>query len=592
MRSLKHLNKYLYKYRYRLLLGFLFIIASNAFAIWPAQLIREAFDLMKLKLDYVAQHKDKNLFEETKSQIIIFAALIIGAALLKGLFMFLMRQALIIMSRNIEFDLKNEIYSQYQKMDSAFISSNRTGDMINRISEDVSRVRMYVGPAIMYTLNLAVLFILLITTMLSVNVKLTLYVLAPLPVLSISIYYVSSIMNKQSERVQEQLSTLSIFVQESFSGIRVIKSYLKEDYTIHKLDKECTTYKERSLKLIKVEAIFLPAMLLLIGLSTLITIYIGGKEAIAGNISTGNIVEFVIYVNMLTWPVASLGWVTSLVQRASASQKRINEFLDVNPEVYNTALTETLIKGTVEFNNVSFTYKNANQPVLRNISFTVKKGESLAIIGKTGSGKSTIAHLITRMADIMNGDILIDNTSIRETNLNSLRKSIGYVPQDSFLFSDTIHANISYGSSKLLSEEEVIKSSTLADIHDNIMELPDRYKTFIGERGVTLSGGQKQRICIARALINNPKILILDDCLSAVDSKTESTILHNLKSVIKDTTTIMISHRVSAVKDFNQIIVIDEGKIIETGNHDELMQLKDQYFDLYMKQQKEEKAIN
>ena len=574
------------------MLGILFVAFSNAFAIWPAQLIRDAFDLMKEKLELVADNNGKSLFEETKYQILIFTALIIGSSLLKGLFMFLMRQALIIMSRDIEFDIKNEIYMQYQKMDSAFLNTNNTGDMMNRISEDVSRVRMYIGPAIMYTINLFVLFVLLISTMLSVNPKLTLYVLAPLPILSACIYFVSSIMNKQSEKVQEQLSKLSTFVQESFSGIRVIKSYLKEDYTIEKLDEECNEYRKRSLKLVKVEAIFLPAMLLLIGLSTLITIYVGGKEAIAGNITMGNIVEFVIYVNMLTWPVASLGWVTSLVQRAAASQKRINEFLDVKPEIFNTNFDKEDISGEIEFKNVNFSYKNSNVPVLQDLSFKVKAGESIAIIGKTGSGKSTIAHLTARLADIDSGQILVDGKEINKTNLDTLRKSIGYVPQSIFLFSETIEANIAYGKTTTYTREEVEQAAKVAAVHDNIMELPLNYKTIIGERGVMLSGGQKQRISIARAIMNDPKILILDDCLSAVDSETEKTISDNLKTAIKNRTTITISHRVSAVKNSKYIILLDDGKIIERGNHDELLRKKEVYFQLHQKQLLEDESIN
>jgi ATP-binding cassette subfamily B protein len=465
---------------------------------------------------------------------------------------------------------------------------------MNRISEDVSRVRMYIGPAIMYSINLIVLFILITISMLAVNVKLTLYVLAPLPFLSISIYYVSDLMNRKSEEVQAQQSRLSTFVQEAFSGIRILKSYVKEQAVGNEFEKESDEYKEKNMKLVQINAMFFPLMLLLVGLSTLLTIYIGGKEVIAGRATTGNIAEFIIYVNMLTWPVAALGWVTSIIQRAAASQERINEFLHLEPEIKSVNANERKLKGEITFSHVGFVYPDSGIRALSNISFSVKPGKSLAILGHTGSGKSTIANLLVRMYDATEGKILLDGIPIQEFPLKSLRRQIGYVPQDVFLFSDTVANNIAFG---LKSEQaagkrnEIIRDAARKSvIYDNIMDFPKNFETMIGERGITLSGGQKQRISIARAIIREPEILIFDDCLSAVDTNTENKILAQLKNVMQNRTTLIISHRVSSVKHADQIIVLEHGRIIEEGTHFSLLEKKGDYFSLYEKQMLEEKV--
>lgn len=466
---------------------------------------------------------------------------------------------------------------------------------MNRISEDVGRVRMYIGPAIMYSINLVVLFIIITVSMLYVNVKLTLYVLAPLPLLSISIYYVSDLMNRKSEEVQSQQSRLSTFVQEAFSGIRILKSFVKEKKMADEFEKESQVYKQKNMELVRINAMFFPLMLLLVGLSTLLTVYIGGKEVIAGRATTGNIAEFIIYVNMLTWPVAALGWVTSIVQRAAASQQRINEFLHLQPEIISEKNIVASIKGKIEFRNVSFDYPDSGIRALENISFTVEPGQSLAILGKTGSGKSTVANLLVRMYDAVGGQILIDGIPIDYYSLSSLREQVGYVPQDVFLFSDTIGHNISFGLKDESGKErnELISvAAKQAVIYDNIMEFPKGFETMIGERGITLSGGQKQRVSIARAIIKNPRILIFDDCLSAVDTNTENRILMQLKEVMQDKTAIIISHRVSSVRNADKIIVLESGRIIEQGDHRSLLELKGEYAELYEKQMLEEQFEN
>ncbi|MBL1180688.1 MAG: ABC transporter ATP-binding protein [Bacteroidetes bacterium] len=589
MKSLSYLNKYLFKYKYHLLLGTFFVVISNIFAIYPAQYIREAFDFSGESIkqyNLIANETDKLLKKEAIIKAAIwYGFLVLLMSLLKGVFTFFTRQSIIVMSRLIEYDLKNEVFNHYQNLNTSFYRRNNTGDIMNRISEDVSRVRMYLGPGIMYTLNLVTLFILVIATMININAKLTFYVLAPLPILAILIYYVSNAINKKSEQVQKQLSYLSTLSQETFSGIRIIKAFVKEKQTAHSFQKENLGYKTLTLGLVKINALFHPLMILLIGLSTILTIYIGGKEAIAGNISYGNIAEFVIYVNMLIWPVTSLGWVTSLIQRAAASQERINEFLKEKPDITNVSNEERVIKGKIEFKNVSFIYPDSNIEVLKNISFAIEQGQKIAIVGRTGSGKSTIAQLILRLYDVTTGEILIDGINIKEHNLNNIRSSIGFVPQEVFLFSDTIKNNIAFGYSKNLpGEDKIIKAAKDAAIYDNIMSFPKGMETLLGERGITLSGGQKQRVSISRAIIHKPQILLFDDCLSAVDTETEEEILKNLEHEMQHKTTLIISHRISGVKNADTILVLHNGSIAEKGNHEELMAINGIYAGMYKKQ--------
>lgn len=599
MKSLKHLNKYFFKYKWLLLLGTLFVVIQNFGAIYPMRVVRESIDevfqaLRSTQLLPDGERKDQ-IIEVISHTIFNLFLTIILVAILRGLFMFLMRQTIIVVSRKIEYDLKNEIFQQYQNLSMSFYRRNNTGDLMNRVSEDVGRVRMYVGPALMYSINLVILFVLIMFTMLQVNAKLTLYVLAPLPMLSVSIYLVSSIMNKRSEEIQEQQSHLSTFVQEAFSGIRILKSFVKEETTSNRFESESEQYKERNMKLVRVNSMFFPLMLLLVGLSTLITVYIGGQEVIAGRASPGNIAEFIMYVNILTWPVAALGWVTSIIQRAAASQERINEFLRIEPEIKTGTAPEKKLKANIEFKNVGFVYSDSGIKALDKVSFSIKQGESLAILGKTGSGKSTLANLLLRMIDVTEGEIIIDGVPIQDWNLPSLRKQIGFVPQDMFLFSDSIENNIAFGLSDDISEAErkilIEEASKSADIYDNIMDFPKAFQTRLGERGITLSGGQKQRVSIARAIIKKPALLLFDDCLSAVDTRTEERILQNLKVLMQESTSIIISHRVSTVKNARQIIVLDNGKIIEQGDHQTLITLNGLYSELYEKQLLEEESI-
>lgn len=509
--------------------------------------------------------------------------LVLGAVLLSGVFTFIMRQAIINMSRYIEFDLKNEIFEHYQKLSVNFYKKNRTGDLMNRISEDVGKVRMYVGPAIMYSINMITLFVIVISYMVKIDLTLTLYTLLPLPILSVSIYLLSREINKRSRIVQEYLSKLTSVTQEYFSGINVIKAYGIERQSFNDFDTIADESKEKNIALYKLQALFFPLMILLIGISNILVIYIGGMRYIDGMISFGVIAQFIIYVNMLTWPVAVVGWVTSIIQQAEASQKRINEFLKVEPEIQNFTDEITKINGKIEFKNVSFTYDDTHTNALKNVSFKLEKGKTLAILGKTGAGKSTIANLIARLYDVDKGEICIDDKPIKSINLNNLRNAIGFVPQDAFLFSDTIENNIKFGNEDAV-KEVIVNAAKNAHIHNNIEDFSKAYDTFIGERGVTLSGGQKQRISIARALIKEPEILIFDDCLSAVDTETEEIILNNLKEVSKHKTTIIITHRVSSAKNADLIIVLDDGHVIQNGTHDELFNQIGFYQDIYNQQ--------
>jgi len=587
MKELRYLNKYLLKYKYHLLLGTVFIIITNIVAIIPAQIVRHAIDLVKENIDlytlYDRSSLQENLYGIFARSILIAGLLIVTFAVIRGGFLFLVRQTIIIMSRLIEFDLKNEIYEHYQTLPLSFYRQNNTGDLMARISEDVSRVRMYLGPAIMYGLNLITMFIIVISYMIMVNPRLTLYSLLPLPVLSVSIYWVSSIMNKYSEEIQQSLSALSTYVQEAFSGIRVIKSFVRELDSEHKFAQESQQYLDKSLKLTFVNALFFPLIMGLIGMSVILTVFIGGDQVIDGSLTIGNIAEFIIYVNMLTWPVASLGWVTSLIQRADASQKRINEFLKVKTNIVSLQELKKEIKGEIRFETVSLTYPDSGIEALKNVSFKVAPGQSIAIIGTTGSGKSTIANIICRLYDVDSGVVKIDGEDIRNYNLPHLRQSIGYVPQDVFLFSDTIENNIGFGNGTV-DKEQIIQAAKDSDLYHNISQFPNGFGTVLGERGITLSGGQKQRLSMARAIIRQPKILILDDSLSAVDTKTENTILRNLQQIMKDCTTVIISHRVSSAKLADHILVLDEGEIIEQGKEAELLAQNGVYRELYEKQ--------
>ncbi|MFZ4102966.1 MAG: ABC transporter ATP-binding protein [Sphingobacterium thalpophilum] len=593
MKELAYLNKFFYKYRWRLLPGALFVIISNIFAVLPAQVIRIAFDLVtenialfRLFNGFNRQELISKIFGQS---LLFFGVIVLLLALIRGLFLFFMRQTIILMSRHIEYDLKNEIYFHYQKLSMAFYRRNNTGDLMNRVTEDVSRVRMYLGPAIMYTINTIVLFILVIMSMFNVNARLTVFSLLPLPLLAITIYYVHSMINHRSEKIQQQLSALSSFVQETFSGIRVIKAYVREDDIRRKFNIESENYKSHSMSLVQIQALFYPMMLLLVGLSTIITVYIGGVEVINGNISSGNIAEFIVYVTQLTFPVMSLGWVTSLIQRAAASQKRINEFLNTNPEINSIAGEKTVLQGNITFKNVSFKYPVTGIQAIKNISFEVRNGEFLAIIGRTGSGKSTIANLLMRMYDADEGQILLDGKPIGQLDLQHFRQQIGFVPQEVFLFSDTIYNNIAFGMT-FTEQDKVELAAKNASVFDNIMEFSKGFDTMIGERGITLSGGQKQRLSIARAIIKEPQVLIFDDCLSAVDTRTEEEILNNLSRIMKDKTSILIAHRVSTIKNADRILVLDNGEIIEQGTHNKLMALKGVYFDLFEKQLLEEQT--
>jgi ATP-binding cassette subfamily B protein len=579
LKELSYINKYFSKYKKNLLSGIIIIIAARILLLITPGLIRNSINV----IDNYRTGVNTNL-ELVESELITNIFLILLASGLAGIFTFLTRQTIINVSRYVEFDLKNEIYSQYQKLSLNFYKINQTGDLMNRISEDVAKVRMYVGPALMYSINTITLLIIVVIYMYKQSPELTFYTLSPLPFLSFTIYKLSKLINKKSIIVQEYLSELSSFSQESFSGIALIKSYSIEEKNYEEFNTLSEKCKNSQISLVKIQALFFPLMIFLIGLSNLFVIYVGGVQYLEGKLEgIGTIAEFIIYVNMLTWPVASLGWISSIIQQAEASQKRINEFLKQKSEIISKNNKEVDISGDVEFKNVNFTYKDTGIQALKNISFKIDKGDKLGIIGKTGSGKSTLLNLIVRLYNIDNGELVIDENQINDINIKSLRSQIGYVPQDVFLFSDTIENNIRFGSVNS-SDKEVIEVSKISDIHDDILGFKNKYKTILGERGVNLSGGQKQRISIARALIRKPKLLILDDCLSAVDTETEENIINSLNNLNYSTTTIIVSHRVSSMKNANKIIVLNNGHIEEMGTHSELMQMNGYYKETYEQQ--------
>lgn len=596
MKELRAVNKYLLKYKWLLLLGIVFVISSNIFGLYTPEYIRYTVDIVKENLatyrlsdGFAVQAAFKTHFIY---YIIFFSLVILLTSLIKGLLMFFMRQTIIVMSRKVEYDQKNELYQQYQRLNTSFYKRNNTGDLMSRISEDVSRVRMYIGPAIMYLINTGALFVMVIYVMFDINAYLSFLVLLPLPILAFSIYKVSDVINKKSEAISVALSGLTSRAQEVFSGVRVIQSFAIDQQIQEEFHKASEDYKNQNISLAKVDSFFAPLMLLLIGLSTLLVVYAGGKEVQKGSFTAGNIAEFVFYINMLTWPVASLGWCVSLIQRAEASQKRINLFLEDKNAIINQP--KHVLHGIEKicFDHVSFVYPDTGIQALTDISFSISKGEKIAIVGKTGSGKSTIAELLLRTYDTDKGLISVNGHPIKDIDLIAFREKTGYTPQDVFLFSDTVKNNILFGSkseseSESESEsvnEQVRKYATIAHVHKDILQLPKQYETVVGERGVMLSGGQKQRISIARSLIREPELVLLDDCLSAVDAKTEKTILSNLYSNLQDKTVIFITHRIFAVMNFDKILVLDEGRIAEQGNHAALMEKKGLYYDIYQLQ--------
>lgn len=583
MKELKHLNKYFKKYWFKLFLGIIITIIARLFQLIMPSYVNNSITVVE---QYIKTEIEKSTAQELLMEYIL---IIVGAAILSGFFTFLMRQLIINISRYIEYDLKNEIFDHYQKLSLNFYKKNRTGDLMNRISEDVNEVRMYAGPAIMYGIQTLTLFACLIPLMFIKAPTLAAYTLLPLPFLSVLIYQISKVIHKRSTIVQQYLSTLSTFTQEIFSGVSVIKAYALEPQTNSDLSKLAIEGKEKSVSLAKVNAWFFPLMILLIGISNILVIYIGGKQYLAGEIEVGLIAEFILYVNMLTWPVAIVGWLTSIVQRAAASQKRINEFLNQESEIKNNPTNTLTIKGKIEFKNVDFTYQDTNINAIKDLSFTINEGETTAIIGKTGSGKSTILDLVARLYDTSSGEILIDDEPIKNVDLTNLRESIGAVPQDAFLFSDSIKNNIKFGKENA-TDEEIIDIAKDAVVHENIMGFSKKYDTILGERGITLSGGQKQRVSIARALIKKPQIYLFDDCLSAVDTETEEEILNNLKKASKNRTTLIVSHRVSSAKNADKILVLDDGRLIQEGTHDDLNSQEGYYKDLYHKQLSEKES--
>ena len=578
MKELQYLNKYFIKYKFRFLIGITITIASQIFSLYTPKLISKSITAIE------NFNKNGGSSELIKNQLFQNIMWILITTLIAGALRFLMRQTLIVMSRHVEFDLKNEIFKHYEVLDQKFYKQNRTGDLMNRISEDVAKVRQYVGPALMYTINTLISFIVVIIYMFNVSPILTLYTVVPLPILAFIVFKLSKEINTRSTLFQNYLSTVFNFTQEIFSGVRVVKAYTLEKQYSKSLNAIAVESKSKSLDLARVQSLLGPLMIALIGISNLVVIYFGGMMYINGTIkSIGTIAEFILYVNMLTWPVTSIGWVSSLIQEAEASQKRINAFLKIEPAIKNKRSEKSNIQGEIEFEGVTFTYEETQIKAINNLTFKVKKGETLAILGSTGSGKSTVLNLITRLYDIDKGTIKIDGICIANLNLSDLRNCVGFVPQDAFLFSDSIKNNIKFGN-ELATDEAIVDVAKEAMVHDNIVAFKNQYETILGERGITLSGGQKQRVSIARALLKSPEILLLDDCLSAVDTETEEQILNNLSRITKDKTTIIVSHRVSSIKNANYIIVLDQGQIIEEGTHTQLINIGGYYADLYLKQ--------
>ena len=592
MNHLYVLNHFFWKYRWHFLGGIFFVSLSNYFRVLQPQAIREALDLVIHNLSIYRNFEGSNLQQSLETilgkQLLIFGIFVLLFAGLMGLFMYFMRQTIIVMSRLIEYDMRKEIFEHYQILDLAFYKRNKTGDLMARITEDVNKVRMYLGPAILYGINLVSLFAFVIYAMVNVSLELTLFCLIPLPVLSISIYYVSDLIHKKSEEIQQQLAVLNNTAQEVYAGIRVVKAYTQENSMLGFFTSQSQQYNQQSVSLARINALFYPLMILLIGISTLITVYAGGTLVVNGSISTGNIAEFVIYVNMLTWPVTSIGWIASIIQQASASQKRINEFMQTKPSILSGNMEDFKLNGEIIFNNVGLTYPDTGICALKNIQLHIKAGEKIAIIGKTGSGKSSFAELLLRMNDVSEGEILFDGVPVKELNLGRLREQIGYVPQDVFLFSDSLKQNITFGKPDA-SDAEIEKAIFDASLTDEIKTFPDGLNTILGERGITLSGGQKQRVSIARALLKNPEILILDDCLSAVDSHTENKILNYFQSSLKDKTAIIISHRIYVNLHFDKILVFQDGEVAHAGTHEELLKISPYYLDLYERQLSDER---
>ena len=587
MNHLYVLNHFFWKYRWHFLGGIFFVSLSNYFRVLQPQAIREALDLVIHNVSIYRNFEGSKLQQSLETilgkQLLIFGLFVLLFAGLMGLFMYFMRQTIIVMSRLIEYDMRKEIFEHYQILDLAFYKRNKTGDLMARITEDVNKVRMYLGPAILYGINLVSLFAFVIYAMVNVSLELTLFCLIPLPILSISIYYVSDLIHKKSEEIQQQLAVLNNTAQEVYAGIRVVKAYTQENSMLGFFTSQSQHYNQQSVSLARINALFYPLMILLIGISTLITVYAGGTLVVNGSISTGNIAEFVIYVNMLTWPVTSIGWIASIIQQASASQKRINEFMQTKPSILSGNTEDFKLNGEIVFNNVGLTYPDTGICALKNIKLHIKAGEKIAIIGKTGSGKSSFAELLLRMNDVSEGEILFDGVPVKDLNLGRLREQIGYVPQDVFLFSDSLKHNITFGKPDA-SDAEIEKAIFDASLTDEIKTFPDGLNTILGERGITLSGGQKQRVSIARALLKNPEILILDDCLSAVDSHTENKILNYFQSSLKDKTAIIISHRIYVNLHFDKILVFQDGEIVHAGTHEELLKISPYYLDLYERQ--------